>query len=317
MQSQTVEQLKSRIIPATEPMAVAHPIFMIFGEPGICKSSLGYSAKAPLLLDADQGAHRAANRRDTWPISCWGDVTALMEQPDILAPYSTIVPDTIGRCLDFITADIVENEPKKAPGGNLSQQGWGALKTRFQQWMFRLKKLEKDTLLITHHKEDKDGDLRIMRPDIQGGSLSEVMKLADFVGYVYMSGKDRMLDFNPTDRWVGKNPAGWKPFRIPPVHKADRFMAELMEEGRQALGKISEASAAIAQQVEDWRANIATFNSASEFNRAIPEIKKLSAAEQPQVVKILMDAAVVKEIPFNKHAKQFVEPELEPAGSLL
>jgi hypothetical protein len=91
------------------------------------------------------------------------------------------------------------------------------LKNRFRQHVATLRSLGKDVLLIAHDKEDKDGDTRIVRPDIVGGSYGEVMKVADFVGYVYMSGKDRILDFNPTDRWIGKNPAGWKPFVVPPV----------------------------------------------------------------------------------------------------
>ena len=98
-----------------------------------------------------------------------------------------------------MTADIAEKEPKKAPGGNLSQQGWGTLKTRFRTWVGQVRAMGKDMLLVSHDKEDKDGDTRIVRPDIVGGSYAEVMKVADFVGYLQMSGKDRVLDFNPTD----------------------------------------------------------------------------------------------------------------------
>ena len=49
---------------------------------------------------------------------------------------------------------------------------------------------------------------------------AEQAKVADFVGYGYMSGKDRILDFNPTDRWIGKNPGGWAPFKVPAPGKA-------------------------------------------------------------------------------------------------
>jgi AAA domain len=321
MQSTQV-QSQPRIIRAHEAITVQHPIFLIFGEPGICKSSLGYSAKNPLLLDADKGAHRAANRRDTWPVSCWGDITALYEQPDILEPFGAIVPDTIGRILDYITLDIAENDPKKAPGGSLSQQGWGVLKSRFAQWMNRTRAMGKDVLLIAHHKEERDGDQRIMRPDIQGGSLHEVLKIADYVGYLYMSGKDRMLDFNPTDRWTGKNPAQWKPFKVPPVGKAATFMAELMDQGREALGKISEASALIARQVDEWCLQIATFQSAHEFNRALPELQKLTAAAAPQVKAVLIARANELSLTVDPVTRTFVDPkpaakQPELAGSFI
>lgn len=297
-----------KIIKGTETIPVEHPVFMIFGQPGIGKSSIGYSAKDPLTLDFDRGAHRAANRRDTLVIDTWGDVAELMAKPDQIAGYSTIVVDTVGRCLDLITADIAATDPKKAPGGNLSQQGWGVLKNRFRQWTAQLRALGKDVLLVAHDKEDKDGDTRIVRPDIVGGSYGEVMKVADFCGYLYMSGKDRVLDFNPTDRWIGKNPAGWDPFKVPPVAKAQSFMVDLFDQGRAALGEISDESAQILQQVEDWRTKIANLTTAAECNTAAAEIKALQPILAFQLAKVLMDHAKAKGLPFDTKAKTFMEP---------
>jgi hypothetical protein len=208
-----------------------------------------------------------------------------------------------------MTAHIAATDPKKAPGGNLSQQGWGVLKNTFRTWVANLRTKGKDVLLIAHDKEDKDGDTRIVRPDIVGGSYGEVMKVADFVGYVYMNGRERVLDFNPTDRWVGKNPGGWAPFTVPPVAKAQDFMADLFDRGRAALGSISEASAKVAAQVEEWRDSIADITTAEQCNAAIVEIKKLPVLVQAQVAKSLMDYATSAGIPFDKAKKAFVAPE--------
>lgn len=280
---------------------------MIFGQPGICKSSLGYSCKDPLLRDYDKGAHRAANRRDTLLIDSWADV-AESNDAHALEGYATVVEDTVGRCLDLITADIAATDPKKAPGGNLTQQGWGVLKNRFRQHVATLRSLGKDVLLIAHDKEDKDGDTRIVRPDIVGGSYSEVMKVADFVGYVYMNGRDRVLDFNPTDRWVGKNPGGWAPFKVPPVAKAQAFMAELFDRGREALGQISEASAKVAQQVEEWRVAVDAYTSVDEINRAVVETNQIAAPiVQAQAKKLLNDRAKALGFAWNPQARSFVE----------
>lgn len=297
-----------RIIKATDLIPVEHPVFLLFGQPGICKSSLGYSCKAPLLRDYDKGAHRAANRRDTLLIDSWADVVE-SNSAEALAPYSTVIEDTVGRCLDLITADIAATDPKKAPGGNLSQQGWGVLKNRFRQHVAALRALGKDVLLIAHDKEDKDGDTRIVRPDIVGGSYGEVMKVADFVGYVYMNGRDRVLDFNPTDRWVGKNPGGWAPFKVPPVAKAQDFMAELFDKGREALGAISEASAQIAAQVTVWREKIASLTTAEQLNAQMPLIKAIeNPTVQPQAAKLLMDRGEALKLQFDSKAKKFAEP---------
>lgn len=297
-----------KIIKGTEPIPVAHPVILLFGQPGICKTSLAYSAKDPLLRDYDNGAHRAGNRRDTLLVESWADVA---ESNDVnkLAPYATVIEDTVGRCLDLLTADIAINEPRKAPGGNLSQQGWGTLKTRFRQHVATLRSLGKDVLLIAHDKEDKDGETRIIRPDIAGGSYGEVMKVADFVGYVYMSGKDRVLDFNPTDRWVGKNPGGWAPLKVPPVGKATTFMAELFDKGREALGQVSAESAKALSVVEEWRAQIENFTNTEECTNAVGAIAKAKLAPivEPQVKKLLMDKAKALGFVWSPQLRAFVE----------
>lgn len=279
------------IIKATDPIPIDHPIFLVFGQPGIGKTTLANSLDDALTLDFDQGVHRSANRGDTLKINGWADVVELMETPAALKPYKGIVVDTVGRALDVIALDIAENDPKKAPGGSLSQQGWGVLKNRFRTWMTALRALGLDVLLVAHDKEDKDGDLRIVRPEIVGGSYGEVMKVADFVGYYFMSGKNRILDFSPTDRWIGKNPAGWSPFKVPPVEKCQTFMADLYAKGRTALGNISEASAVIAQQVDDWRAQVETLTAPEDFTKALGDVLKLAPIASAQIKQALWQRA--------------------------
>jgi hypothetical protein len=294
-----------RIIKAIEPISVDHPVFLIFGQPGICKSTLGYSTRDGLTLDFDKGAHRAANRGDTLVIDSWKDVIELMDSPDALAPYKSLTVDTVGRCLDVMIAHLAAADPKKFPGGNPSQQGWGVLKNTFRTWMQNLRTKGKDVLLIAHDKEDKDGDTRVVRPDIIGGSYGEVMKVSDFVGYAYMSGRDRLLDFNPTDRWVGKNPAGWEPFRVPPVAKAQTFMADVIDRGRDALGSISEESAKVTALVADWRTKIENMTTPEECTTAIEPINALHPVAAIQIKKILKDRAHALGFTFDMKKKAF------------
>ena len=110
-------------------------VLPVLGNPAsVGRSSLGYSAKEPLLLDFDKGAHRAANRRDTLVIDSWSDVDEWMKDKASLESYSTIVVDTVGRCLDVLSANIIDRNPKYGRDGNLTQQGWGVLKGGFRTW---------------------------------------------------------------------------------------------------------------------------------------------------------------------------------------
>lgn len=293
-----------RIIKGTETIPVEHPVFLVYGQPGIGKSTLGYSCKNPLTLDFDKGVHRAANRRDTLLIDSWADVVALNRE--VLAPYDSVIADTVGRCLDLIVSDIAETDPKKAPGGNPTLQGYGLLKTRFRNWMAQLRSWDKDVLLIAHDKEDKDGDTRIVRPDVIGGSYAEIMKVADFVAYLYMSGKDRLLDFNPTDRWVGKNPAQWKPVKLPAVAKAQHVMEGLFDDGRKALGGISEESAKVMLQVDDWRTALLDYTTAEECNGALADIQEIkSPIVKPQVETLFRERVKALGLAYSKRSQGF------------
>lgn len=47
-----------RITRSADPITVERLNVCIYAQPGIGKTSLGFTADAPLLLDFDQGAHR-------------------------------------------------------------------------------------------------------------------------------------------------------------------------------------------------------------------------------------------------------------------
>lgn len=297
-----------KITKGTEPIAVPHPVFMLVGEPGISKSSLAMSMLDSLNLDFDEGVHRAINRRDSIQVPTWAVIEELLADERNLAPYQSVIVDTVGRCLDKLAVEIIRKDAKLGRGGALTQQGWGQLKSRFAFFIERLKALDKDILLVSHAKEDKDGDLRVARPDIQGGSLGEVLKSADFVGYLYMSGTQRILDFSPCDRFIGKNPAGWDRMLVPPPERATDFFAKLYAQGREALGRISDVSAAALREVEAWRLRIAACTTAAAYNALIPEIGALGPLLKPQIAKLLLDVAKSAGIEFDKDTKQFIEP---------
>ena len=305
-----------RIVQGTEPIPVEHPVFVLFGEPGICKTSLAQSAEDPLTIDADKGSHRASNRRAVAVVNSWEEIAEITTEPGVLGPYKTLVPDTVGRVLDMMIASIIKDNPKAARDGGLTQNGWGVLKGKFQQWLAVIRGSGLDVLMVSHQKEEKDGDTRIVRPDITGGSYAEVMKSADFVGYVYMRGKERIVDFNPSDRWVGKNPAQWGPMVIPPVEKARDFMAKLIAEGRQALGNISEESAGVTRAVEEWKVTVGAFTTPEQFTNAIGPINALHKMAGAVVKHLLVDAAKSRGFVFDKEKRAFVgkveEKKAEP-----
>lgn len=305
-----------KIIEPTDTITVEYPIFTIFGQPGACKTSLGFSAENAILLnyDKESALARAVNRGRSVNVLTVEDHNELVKQTEtFFEPFSTVVIDPIGSCVDLMSAAIIARAPKYGRDGGLTLQGFGVLKSDFKTWFTRIRALRKNLLLIAHNKEEKSGDSGYNRPDITGASKDEVMRISDFVGFLYLNGRQRVLDFNPTDAWFGKNPAQWAPWNVPPPDQARTFMAQLFQKGREHLSRESEASAAAARQVDDWRAQATTFTKAAEFNNAIPEVKKLQAVVSAQVSKIMVDIAKTKNITFDPKAKTFSDPE--PAKS--
>lgn len=275
-----------KIVPPSQRIEVAHPVFLIVGDPGSGKSTLGFSMRDPLNIDADEGIARAKNRKFSQRVESWDDLAGLVasENAADLAPFTSLVADTIGRVLNHLEIDIAKRDPKNArKGGSLSQQGYGILKGDFAAWFRQVRALNKDVLLLAHSKEERDGDDRLIRAEMTGSSYAEVMKVADFVGYLRVENGKRILDFSP-GKWTGKNPAGWPPFEVPHFDSEamQTFMADLYAKGREALGVMSATGVALAERMATWKAGVAQLADVAALNAQL-EAAKVAFAGAPTI----------------------------------
>ena len=118
------------IVTATQPLTIDHLITFIYGDPGVWKTSLAFTAKNPILFDFDKGAYRAANRKDTVQITKWSEVATI--NANDLEGYDTIIIDTAGRVLDMISDQLKTDAKNIRRGSNeLSMQGYGKLGSMF------------------------------------------------------------------------------------------------------------------------------------------------------------------------------------------
>src|SRR6185437_7497650 len=208
-----------RIVKAEEPLLIERVNMCIYSAPGLGKTSLAFTADDPLLLNFDKGAHRAAVRRDTAPVDSWKDVAGMTKED--FDPYKTVIVDTAGRCLDFLTVDIIAGNPKLGYSGALTMQGYGQLKSRFTAWLKLLNSFGKDVILVAHMDEQRSGDDIIERLDVQGGSKGEIYKSVDAMGRILIDNRNRrMLDFSPRQNSFGKNPCGLEVLLIPDLRVA-------------------------------------------------------------------------------------------------
>lgn len=182
---------------------------LVYGEPGIGKTTIACSAPNPVLYDFDGGVQRinGAHQVPTVQISCWEDVNAATEEIDREMPWvQTLIIDTAGKMLDYMSAYIIKNNPKmKKFDGSLSLQGYGVRKQMFVDFINRLAISGKNVIFVAHEKEEKRGEEWVKRPEIGGSSAADLIKELDLVGYMRAIGKQRTIAFNPTEAYYAKN----------------------------------------------------------------------------------------------------------------
>lgn len=182
---------------------------LIYGQPGIGKTTLGVSAPDAVLFDYDGGVQRinGAHQVPTLQPTSWEDTNAALQEIQSEMPeIKTIVIDTVGKMLDYMSAYIIKTEPKMAMrDGSLSLKGYGVRKTMFVNFIKQLALMGKNVIFIAHEREERRGEETFKRPEIGGSSANDLIKELDLVGYMYAVGKERIITFDPAEYYYAKN----------------------------------------------------------------------------------------------------------------
>lgn len=294
-----------KITKGHEPLPINQTVIVIYGEPDAGKTSLAFSANKSLLLDFDNGAKRSGFRGDSVQITSWQDVASM--SADDLTEYDTICVDTVGKLLDKLAAHLISTNSKLGrTTGQLSMQGYGALKVSFQSWMNNLQTMGKDVVLLAHSKEDKDGDYTVVRPDVMGSSLDFVKQLADGIGYLYFEGGKRTLQFNTTDKSVGKNPAQFDKITVPHLTTEPRYLASLIDQTKEKIGAISAEHAEVAKTVDEWRVTVNDAQTAESVNDLISKAKEFDGIVKKQCSAILNKRAIDLGLEYSKEDAAYI-----------
>ena len=194
---------------------------LIYGQPGIGKTTLALSAPNPVLFDFDGGISRVnkAHQCPTLQVKSWDEaLAALDELENGEVPCNTIVIDTAGKMLDYMSDYIMRNDPKmKMRDGSLALKGYGQRKVMFTNLIKRISMMGKNVVFVAHEKEDKDNDVRRVRPDMSGSSLGDLIKELNLVGYMQAYGRDRTICWTPNEQYYAKNTCNLPEYEKVPV----------------------------------------------------------------------------------------------------
>lgn len=292
---------------------------LVYGQPGLGKSTLAVSMPNALLIDCDGGVHRiqAAHRTDYVSVDSYAKIQDLLKSSEI-APFETIVFDTAGKLLDYMSADIIKQNPKMARAdGALTMQGYGMRKMWFVNLLKQASTMGKHLMFVAHEKEEKRGEESVTRPDIGGSSSSDLIKELDLVGYMEAQGKRRTVSFFPTDRFYAKNSARIDDVLIvPELTKGtpNDYMAQIVAKVKEAISEETEDAAKYKGLMVSLRAQVVSVEDAKTANRVLKVLSKVDHIwdSKQKSWTLLCERARELGMEYSKDEKCFIAPDAEP-----
>ena len=255
---------------------------VIYGQPGSGKTTLALTANNPVLLDFDEGHHRASVAGDpsVLKVKQWKEISAIKDED--LEEFQTIIIDTIGTALTKLGTDLMRREPSLGRNGNLTIQGWGRLGYEFRTFLGRMRSQGKDVILIAHLKETENDGQVTERIVASGSSKDEVYHQADLMGRIIpvKSGKkvSRVLTFSISDAAYAKN-VGIDDITLELPSENPNTMAEVIQQAKDNIN----SKVGKNKELEELQEQIESAKTADDFNDIIPVLKRLDAPKKTKI----------------------------------
>lgn len=295
---------------------------LIYGSPGVSKSTTACSAPNAVLLDYDGGVTRihGAHQIPTLQVRSWEQTRQALDEIKNNPKIESVVVDTVGKMLSFMEEYIKRNNPKmRKYDGSLSLQGYGVRKQMFIDFIKEATMTGRNVIFVAHEKEEKRGEDTIVRPEIGGSSAADLMKELDLVGYMEMIGSVRTISFDPTERYYAKNTCNMPgKINIPvliddkgmPMGKND-FMTQVVQAYRQRQADNLKQTAEYESLCEDIEERIETIANAKDANDFTAWVQSVKHIFNSRVKALALFSAKTKELGLilNKSTKQYADPK--------
>lgn len=287
---------------------------MIYGQPGMGKSTLACSAPKPVMFDFDGGVTRMRDEHQvpTVQIATFQDaLDALKEVEAAGDEYQTIIVDTASKLIDCITTHVCGTAQPKI-------QQWGLINAAFKSFLRSIQSMGKHVVFVAQREVEKDGDVNRYVPQFRQSNYKDVICDLDVCGYMEMvqvRGKEvRQITFNPSSRNEGKNTANFKPAYIIadlPQGADNTFLSERIAEYISRQNERDEKRSVLAKETEekmkafnDILMSATTPESLNEIVKEVKDAKPVGDLKM-RMVKAISAHAKKMGFTFNKETKEY------------
>lgn len=291
---------------------------LIYGQPGLGKSTIACSAPNAVLCDFDGGVSRinGAHQVPTVQVHSWEEFLQALEEIKASTEFSTIVIDTVGKMLAYMEDYIKRTDPrKKKADGSLSLQGFGVRKQMFINFIKDCSVMGKHVIFVAHEIEQKRGDETIIRPEVGGSSSNDLIKELDLVGYMEMYGNKRTISFTPCEKYYAKNTCNMAGVVEVPaliddsgnIIAPNNFMCNVINAFHARLANNIKATAEFENLVTEIKSTCASIESADDANKFVEWVKSLNHVYNSKAVALaeLQKRASAVGLTYDKINKQY------------
>ena len=290
---------------------------IIAGVAGIGKTTLALSSPKPLLIDLDGGIGRveAIYRKDCMMCENYNELEKDLKEND-LRDYETIVIDTGGKLLEMLKEKVISDNPKNGKSdGNLSLQGYGAVKREFSNFISMIKSLNKHLIIIFHATEVKlKDDVTGLRIRMEGSSRDEVWDDIDIGGFVEMVGRERTIGFSNCERYYAKGTHSISGIMsIPRLEKGkpNTFITDLFNNYLEALNKETKELKDYQLLMDCFKAELEDVDSVEKYNELFKQMKtyKHVLTSEVEIKHIMKSKAKEMKLVYDKERDLFSNAE--------
>lgn len=268
---------------------------LLYGAPGVGKTTLALSAPDPIIIDFDRGMSRVKAQHRKTAIFCdtYEEVLTDIKSPEA-SDCQTLIIDTGGSFVTFLQDWAMRTNPtvNRQKNGAISLKGFGAVKSEFSRFTSMVKDvMNKNIIYVFHSQEqqDKDGNAQ-QRLMCEGAAKNIVWTPCDFGGYVQMIGDQRVICFSPEQEFFAKGCHGINgKYTIPNLGDADSndFLTRIFDKAKANIEAENEAFAPIREQydktmiqVQNIIENIVDAETANAAVSSIPALEHVLTSEK-------------------------------------